>query len=81
MDRFPLLCLISYTNEMWEAHPSCLTDNKLVELLAGSRRHELTHLCGYRREVSFIFFSNRKSFQKRPLSLILSVVCQGMYLN
>lgn len=51
MDWFSLLCLISYPNEIWEVHSSRLGDNKLVELLAVYRSHELTHhvliLCAY----------------------------------
>lgn len=34
MDRFSLLCLISYPNEIQEVRSSPLGDNKLVELLA-----------------------------------------------
>lgn len=46
-DRFSLLCLISYPNEIQEVHLSRLGDNKLLELLAVYRPHELIHLCDY----------------------------------
>lgn len=54
MERFSVLCLISYPNEIQEVHSSRLGDNKLVELLAVYRPHELTHLSVFYRVSSTV---------------------------